>query len=145
MADTPPRAPSIRDFAINSDAMQNGEWVNPGPEFGGIEIKTRSFVKEYTLYRSAKMRTAMRRAGVKTEEELDPDIRGEIAVQCFLDKMFIDVRNMNDDEGQPLTAESFRKLIWERNYRPYLFGAGIAAAAIVGQRMDDDVEDSSKN
>ena len=126
--------------------MKIGEWINPGDDFGGLEILTRSFTKEYTVYRDAKMRQAMRRAGVDIEAKLDPDVRAEIAIQCYLDKMFIDVRGINDTDGKtPLTAERYRVLIWEENYRPILFGAGIRAAGMVGQRAEQDIEDASKN
>lgn len=130
-----------RDMA---KALDSGEWVRVGDEYDDLEIQTRGFTDEYTDMRNALLRrTAVQRyrgdlTKVTTAESRD------ITIDCIAAKSILGVRNLIDDDGQPVTLAAFVDMLRDPDYSD-LFTAALVACANVGRARTADAEDDVKN
>lgn len=133
----------LNSFKVDSKLIEHGEWVSPGEEYDDLEIKCRGFTDTYTDVRSAKMRRAAMRFGGDVNK-VPISLSREITVDCMIDHVLLDVRNIQDEHGQPVTFEQFCQLLKTPDYYDLVL-ACLRAAAVVGTHRIDDVQDAAKN
>lgn len=132
-------------FKQDSNAIENGEWVPLGDEYGDVEIFTRGFTDAYFDAQSAKQRKAAR--GVNGDTGALPTaIRRAINISCLVKHALCGdvVRNLTDDDGVPVTKDAFLELLEDPDYRE-LAGACFRAVGTVGQRRSADLEEAAGN
>jgi len=133
----------LASFRINSRAIEEGEWVAAGDEWGDLEVKVRGFTNAYHDARNA----AIRRAAVPYAGQADripSAIADRIVCDCVIKHLFLDVRNLTGDDGQPVTREQFVELMRNPDFKP-LVNAVIVAAAKVGQIREAEAEAAEGN
>lgn len=130
-------------FKVDSKAINEGKWVRPGEETGDLEILIRGYTNAYSDARNARMRKASLPYGGDISR-IPTAISTEITADCLADHLVIDVRNIVDDAGNPVSVETFRECIRSPDY-PELLMAAIRAAAIVSQMRAEDTADAVKN
>ena len=97
--------------------------------------------------RSGFLAQLQRRAAVGFGGDVDRlpvAIRRKINVECLIAHATLDVRNLTDDAGQPVSFAQFKDLLHDRDYTP-LVSACFLAASQVGRRVAADVEEAVGN
>lgn len=133
----------LSSFRVDSKAVEEGEWISPGSEFDDLEIKTRGVTDAYNDARNAKMRRAAVRYGGDLAKIPSAVTRG-ITVESLLDHVLLDVRNIDDDSGNPVSFAQFAEMLHSPDYID-LVVACLKAAAIVGLSKANAIEDAKKN
>lgn len=128
-------------FRTNSRAIIEGEWIGV-PEFGDLEILTRGFGDAYTDAMALRQRrAAVGLAGDTTK--LPAAIRRAININCLIEFVLLDVRNLTDDDGErPIEFPEFCELLRNPDFET-LVVACLQAAAQVGQRQRVDLEEAA--
>lgn len=133
----------LSSFRTNSKAIQEGEWVKVGEEYDDLEIKTRGFSDVYFDAQAAKQRRAATGFGGDVTK-LPSALRRSINVEALIAHVVLDVRNLTDDAGKPVTKDQFCDLLRNDDYAE-LVVACFKAAGQVGQRKAADIEDAVGN
>lgn len=133
----------LSSFRVDSKAIEDGQWISPGSEFDDLEIKTRGVTDQYNDARNAKMRRAAIRFGGDITKVPSAISRG-ITVDCLIEFLLLDVRNIVDDEGKPISFGPFCDMLHLPDYID-LVVACLKAAAIVGLSKANEIEDAKKN
>ena len=124
-------------------AITEGEWIRVGDEYDDLEILTRGITDLYLDAQAAKQRRAAVGFGGDVDR-LPVAIRRKINVECLIAHVVLDVRNLTDDAGQPVSFAQFKELLHGRDYTP-LVSACFLAASQVGRRTAADLEEASGN
>ena len=124
-------------------AITEGEWIRVGDEYDDLEILTRGITDLYLDAQAAKQRRAAVGFG-GAADRLPVAIRRQINVECLIAHVVLDVRNLTDDAGQPVSFAQFKDLLHDRDYTP-LVSACFLAASQVGRRVAADVEEAVGN
>ena len=124
-------------------AITEGEWIRVGDEYDDLEILTRGITDLYLDAQAAKQRRAAVGFGGDVDR-LPVAIRRKINVECLIAHVVLDVRNLTDDAGQPVSFAQFKELLHDRDYTP-LVSACFLAASQVGRRTAADIEEASGN
>lgn len=132
----------LSSFSRNGKAMREGEWINPGPEYGGIEIRTKAPGPAYADARAAKLRRAARIAG--GEAKVGQEQRNAIDVEALIEHCLLDVRGLEHDDGRPVTFDEFCKLLQQEEHAELAILA-FTCASQVGQRKADQLEEAEGN
>lgn len=99
----------VSSFKRDARAMRDGEWINPGPEYGGLEIKCRALAHQYLDAQAAKLRAAAR--GYDDDVSRVPsEVRGRINIDCLIEHGLLDVRGLTDG-GEPIGFAEFCELL----------------------------------
>lgn len=130
-------------FRVNSKAVTEGEWVRIGDEYDDLEIKTRGRTDQYHDATARRQRKAAAGFGGDVTK-LPLAIRREINVECLIEFVVLDVRNLLDDAGEPVTLDQFRALLRDPDYKE-LVEACYIAAEMVGQRRAAEAEEARGN
>jgi hypothetical protein len=131
-------------FRVDSTLLNEGEWVHPDEaEYDDLEIKTRGFTDAYTDSRAVKLRRAAQRYG-NDVARVPAHISRDITIEALIQHCLLDVRNIVDDNGNPITFDAFCNLLRNPDYAD-LVVAALKAASIVGMQHDGDREDATKN
>lgn len=133
----------LSGFKINSKAIENGQWVSPGEEYDDLQILTRGFTDLYTDARAAKLRRAALAYSGETTK-VPNSIQREILVECMIEHVLLDVRNLTDDQGSPVDFARFCDLLRDPDYAD-LVTASIRAASLVGKQRLADTKDAAGN
>jgi hypothetical protein len=132
---------SLARFKANVNRVNEGNWVDL-EDYGNIGIKTRGLTNAYQDARQARMRrAALKYSGDQTKltQAEVRDIVAELLVQYCL----LDVRNLQDLDGNEVPFETFKELIGEDAYQD-LYVACIVAATRVSNEREADLEDAKK-
>lgn len=133
----------LSKFRTNSRAIQEGEWIVLGDEYDDLEILTRGFTDAYFDAQAAKQRRAAVSLGGDVNK-LPSAVRRAINVECLIQHVVLDVRNLTDDNGNTITAEQFHTLLKDPDYAELVVGC-YSAASRVGQRRKAELEDAVGN
>lgn len=133
----------LKAFKRDSRYQTTGEWVQIGEEYDDLEILTRGFTDSYTDKRSAMFRkTALKYRGdvskVTTAEGRD------ITIECLISECLLDVRNLLDEAGQPVTFAAFCGNLRDPDYAD-LYTATLMACGMVGRARAADADADVKN
>lgn len=138
---------SLSAFRQNSTAIQQGEWVSPGEEFGDLEIRTRGFTDQYFDAKAALERKAARRLGVEVIALPAAELRA-ITIECVQRYLVLGVRNLVHDEGtqagEVVSTEQFQEFLANPDLAE-LTVAVLKAAARVGRARKADLDDAVGN
>lgn len=127
-------------FRVNGAAVREGEWI-PVEDYGDLEIFTRGFGDEYSDAQARKQRQAAKSLGGDTDK-LPVKVRRQINVECLIAHVVRDVRNLEHDDGSPVSFAEFCDLLRDPDY-PGLLIASFTAAAMVGTRREIDIEEAA--
>ena len=130
-------------FKIDSKAVETGSWVRAGEEYDDLEILTRGFTDQYTDAHQAKLRKAAKGLGGDTSK-LPIAISRALLVESLLQHVILDVRNLQDGSGQPVTMTAFAAMLSDPDYAE-LVSACLKAASRVGLAKADDLADAVGN
>jgi hypothetical protein len=133
----------LSSFRQDSRAIQEGEWVRVGEEYDDLEIRTRGFTDAYFDAQAARQRKAAVGFGGDVTK-LPSAIRRQINVECLIQHVVLDVRNLTHDDGRPVTKEEFYDLLRDPDYAELVI-ACFRAASLVGQRRAADLEEAEGN
>lgn len=131
----------ISTFKRNAVAMEAGEWVNPGSEYGGIEIKAKALGFAYLDLQTAELRKAARRYG--GEDRVPSETRAAINLDCMIRTALLDVRGLTVDD-KPVSFEAFCVLLCDPAYGD-LASVAFIACNMVGRQRAADMEDAAGN
>lgn len=126
-------------FRQNSAAINNGEWVPLGEEYDNLAIRTRGFVDAYWDMQAAKQRREAQKYSGDINR-LPSAVRRAINVECLIATVLIDVQNLFDDDGKPVTFDGFCEFLRDPDYHE-LIVACFRAAGQVGQQRQAEVDD----
>jgi hypothetical protein len=135
----------LSSFRTDSQAIQAGEWVRVDDEYGDLEILTRGFTDAYFDAQARRQHAAARGFGGDANK-LPSAIRRAINVECVIEHMVLDVRNLVDDQngGRAIPVQEFKDLLRNADYAE-LVVACFRAAGKVGQRRAMDLEEAVGN
>ena len=105
----------LSTFSRNAKAMKEGDWVNPGAEYGGIEIKTKAMNSEYADARANALRLAAREF-FGNEAKIGSEKRNKIDIQALIDNCLLDIRGLEHADGRPVSIDEFNQMILEPQY-----------------------------
>lgn len=134
---------SLSRFKTDLSRVNDGAWITLGEEHNSIEIQTRGFTDAYHDARGARTRRAAARYGGDTAKIPQSDFR-KIIIDLLIQHCLLDVRNLEDDKGEPVSFELFKQLLYEDQYQD-LYTATLTAAAIVSSERETDLADAKKN
>lgn len=136
---------TLRNFKQDSQAIENGEWVLVGGEFDDLEVHTKGMTDQYFDLQAAKLNKAARSVGGDVNR-LPGKVRRQITVDCIINTLFLDVRNLyhDDEKKEPVTKEEFIELLRDPDYME-LVVAVMRAAGRVGQARAEAVEEAVGN
>jgi hypothetical protein len=130
-------------FRTDSAAIKGGEWIRVGEEYDDLEILTRGITDEYLDAQATRQRRAAN--GFNGDVSKIPSaIRRAINVECLVLHTVIDLRNLQHDDGAPVTLAQFQDLLRNPDYGD-LVVACYKAAGQVGVRRKADSEEASGN
>lgn len=130
-------------FKADLARVNDGAWVTLGEEYGEIEIKTRGFTDVYNDARGAKIRRAASRYGGDALKIPQAEVRA-ILIELLIKHCLLDVRNLEDEKGEPVSFALFCDLLQEDQFSD-LYGAALAAANLVSTEREQDLADSKKS
>ena len=131
----------ISAFKRDANAMRDGAWINPGSEYGGIEIRCRALGYAYLDAVAAGRKRAAREAG--GEERIRSETLAMINVEAMISTALIDVRGLNEG-GAAVSFERFCDLVRDPAYGE-LTAVAFAACGQVGRQKAADMEDAQGN
>jgi hypothetical protein len=130
-------------FKADSAAIQQGEWVRVGEEYDDLEILTRGFTDVYFDAQASRQRRAAVGFNGDTNK-LPSALRRSINIDCLIAHVVMDIRNLQHDDGRPVTRQEFEGLLRDPDYAE-LVVACFKAAGQVGQRKAIELDDAVKN
>lgn len=104
----------LGDFSRDIKAIKDGDWVNPGPEYDGLEILTKGLGPKYADSQSRRMKRASTNLG--GESKITQEERNLINTESLIETCLMDVRGLYDEDGQPVSFERFCDLIRQEKY-----------------------------
>lgn len=100
----------LSTFGRNAKAMREGDWVNPGAEYGGLEIKTKAMNADYADFRTGALRLAVRAEG-GNEQKVGAEVRNRIDIEALNTKCLLDIRGLEHADGKPVSIDEFKQMI----------------------------------
>lgn len=131
----------LSEFRIDTRAMQDGEWVSV-PEFGDLEILARGATDAFLDAQRALEGRYARQYG--SREAIPNAVSRAINAQLLEEHLIMDVRNLEDDEGQPVPVKRFCTLLRDPGYTR-LATAAWTAVSRVSTRIQDELDTASGN
>ena len=133
----------LASFRVDHKKLEGGEWVRPDEEFDDLEIRTRGYTDAYTDARAAKLRRAALPYGGDVSKIPNAEQR-DIIADCLVAHCLLDVRNLENDDGQPVSFARFCEMVRDPAY-PDLWAAATRAPALVGRIRAGEAEDAVGN
>lgn len=120
---------------VDSEVIEQGDWVNSIPDLPGIRIKARGTNNsDYRILEAKLVREIPRGDRV---EGVAPSDQDRIAGRLLLETVVIDVDGLTEDDGKtPLkyTREIGERLLLDPDYRVFAAGAAYAGSVIAARR-----------
>lgn len=124
----------LESFAVNVNAIRNGAWDAPGPEWGDMELLVRGFGPHYSEPLAKAQQAAVRKARMdgtlkarQDWEDLPLSDRNALNDEMMLKHIFINVRNLKFG-GEEVSAEKYRQLAQDPRFRDRLMTAVYVSA-----------------
>lgn len=134
---------SLSRFKADLTKINDGAWVKLGEEFGEIEIQTRGFTDAHNDARAARIRRAATRFSGDATKIPQSDVRA-ILIDLLIQHCLLDIRNLEDQNGDPVSFDLFCQLLHDDQYQD-LYGAALAAANQVSAEREADLQEAKKN
>lgn len=112
----------IGDLRLNTSSQ--GEWVLVDGSIT-FEVKVRGTGPEYQDYYNALLRAAARRANrasapgtpAYSPDDLPPSLADQCTAQAVADKMLVDVRGLEHDDGRPVSVAELREMLVDPDWK----------------------------
>lgn len=134
----------LSKFKRDSSLTQTGEWIRVGDEYDDLEILTRGFNDDYTDHRNAGIRKAATLNYRGDPSKIGAAETRSITIDSIVAHSLIDVRNLADDDGNPVSLDKFVTMLRDPDYLD-LYLATITACAMVGRTRAAVTKDAIKN
>jgi hypothetical protein len=134
----------LTDVKVDSNRIEEGEWINNISECPGLRLRVRGQSnKEWRKLQSKLVEAVPRK---KRINRLDYDEGERITNSLLLNACLIDWDGLTDDDGTaiPYSKEMAEKLMTDPDYRKFR-DAVLTASSLVGEKIDEDVKDASGN
>lgn len=132
---------NLKEFRTDVRAINEGTWI-PILEFG-FEIQVRGLTDGYWDARTLRMQKAAEAYG-NDEKKIPNAEQRRINASLMEDFLIIGVRNLLGDDGEPVSVETFHKLLYQEDYQR-LSRMCFDAAAKVSTRSIAQLEYAEKN
>ena len=128
---------------VDADAIEQGEWINPGDEYDGMTLKVRGFTDTYFDSYNQKMRRAAVPFNGDASKIPNATARA-IRAECLAKEVFLDVAGLEGDDGKPVDAAKYRELMLDPNCGALVIAVQ-TGASMVGRGLALDIEEAAKN
>ena len=128
---------------VDAAAIENGEWVNPGDEYDGMQLQVRGYTDAYFDAYNQRIRRAAIPFNGDSAKIPNATARA-IRAECLAQYVFLDVRGLEGDDGQKVDAAKYRALMLDPDCGALVAAVQIAAG-MVGRGLALDVEEAAKN
>ncbi|MFT8519447.1 MULTISPECIES: hypothetical protein [Acetobacter] len=138
--------PALSDLAIDSNAINDGAWVNID-EYPGLKIKSRGYTDAFVDAQNRRLDKAMRAAGVASAALIPNAVRRQINAKLLADFLVVDVDGLFKDtaQTQPVTADEFKTLLQDPKYARLMNACWEAAGSVTrdGASQAEEAEGNS--
>jgi hypothetical protein len=134
----------LSKFKIIAGAILAGAWVRVGDDFDDMEIQTRGYTDAFNDARAANLRKAAQYAYGGDVSRIPGARFREINAECIIEYCLIDVRNVSNDDGTPMTFADFCDALRDPAYQE-IYVAVLRAIGMVGYIKATDVETATGN
>lgn len=138
--------PALSDLAIDSNAINDGAWVNID-EYPGLKIKSRGYTDAFVDAQNRRLDKAMRAAGVASAALIPNAVRRQINAKLLADFLVVDVDGLFKDtaQTQPVTADEFKTLLQDPKYARLMNACWEAAGSVTrdGASQTEEAEGNS--
>lgn len=101
----------LSDFRSDTRAIQDGAWVRVNEAiYDDLDIRTRGYTDDFVDAQTARLTRAAEPYG-GDRDRIPNAIRRTINANLLREFLVLDVRNLADDDGKPLTQEAFLLLL----------------------------------
>lgn len=121
---------SIDAFRSDSRAINEGDWVRVDEaRYGDLEILTRGFTDDFVDAQNQRTeKLAEAHMGDRTRIA-NSEMR-KLNASLLEDYLILDVRNLTDDKGEPVSVGLFHAMLYQPEYSRLQRAAWVAAARI---------------
>lgn len=133
---------TLKSFRRDARAMREGDWVSPGAEFDGLEIRCRFLGFDYADAVALKTRQSARLPG--GEDRLTSEQRSRINLDAMIETALLDVRGLQDDTGAPVPFADFIDMLRDPAYGQ-LATLAFQCCMMVGRQRETDRQDAAGN
>jgi hypothetical protein len=121
-----------------------GEWVAPGGDMEDIEFLTVGFTDAYTDMQNRRHRRLAQAHG-DSIANVPVKLLRKANLECLLAARCVTgIRNLSNADGQPVTWDEVKTMVFDPRYRPLADGL-FAAVRLASQRREADLEDAEGN
>lgn len=124
-------------------AAADGLWVGPWDETGDLEIKARPYTEDYQTDLSRAQAELVRKSriegvlkGRQGWDDLPLKTRLALSRELLLDRLVVDIRGLEHDDGTPVTVAEFRQLAMDVDTYGALVGSAFLAVDQVTSDKD---------
>jgi len=107
---------SINQFRGDTKAINDGDWVRVDEaRFGDLEIRTRGYTDEFIDAQNRELARAAEEFNGDRDRIPNSD-RRRINARLLEDFLVLDVRNLTDDGGLPISVATFHSMLYQQEY-----------------------------
>jgi hypothetical protein len=126
-----------------AEIPDEGVWIAPGGETDDIEFQTSGFTDAYTDAQNRKHRRLATAYGGL--DSVPVALLRKANLDTLLEQRCVTgIRNLTDENEQPVTWERVKEMVYEPQYKPLVDGM-FNAARLATLRRQADVEDAEGN
>lgn len=116
----------LGEFRTNARKLREGDWVEMGEDWDGLRLKVRAQSRPYFDTRARGMQRAAKEWGGE-EARIPEEVVDRITAEAAGEHLLIDVAELLDAQGQPVTAERYRELMLNPDYQPLVVAVLVAS------------------
>ena len=121
---------SITEFRTDTRAINDGTWIRVHEgAYGNLEILSRGFTDEFIDAQTARVAKAAELYGGNKERIPNSQLRS-INASLMEDYVVLDVRNLTDEKGEPVSVKDFHSMLYQPGYGRLARACWEAAAAV---------------
>jgi hypothetical protein len=119
---------SLREFRTDTKAVNDGEWV-PLRQYGDLEIQSRGFTDDFVDAQTERLAKAAEPYQNNAARVPNSALR-QLNASLLEDHLIIGVRNLVDENGEPVTLQAFHALLYDPAYNKLMRACWDAAQSI---------------
>ncbi len=106
----------LSEFRVDTHALNDGIWIRVSEAtYGDLEILSRGFTDEFIDAQGATLTRAAERYGGERTRIPNSDMR-ILNADLLRRYLVIDVRNLTDDNGEPVSIAEFHQMLSDQAY-----------------------------
>jgi hypothetical protein len=134
---------AILDAVTKVETPPEGDWITPGGEMDDIEVLTKGYTDAYTDAQAQRHLRAAQAYGGDVSRVPNAILRKH-NLDCLLKHCVSGVRNLKRANGEEITFEDVKVMVYEPQYRPLADGL-FAATRLATLRRKTDLEELEGN